>query len=485
VGAGRGSREPTRVSTTLRSAITTVDPSTGRPLADYEAHTSHAIDAALERAATAFRSWRMKPFDERATFVRAAAAELRERKTELATFATREMGKTLAEAEAEVEKSAVGCEYYADSAATHLADQVIATSAAKSYVGFRPLGVVLAIMPWNFPYWQVFRAAAPALMAGNVVVLKHAANVTGCALEIERIFKRAGFPEGTFTTLVVAGGEMEAIVADPRIAAVTLTGSEGAGSAVAATAGKHLKKTVLELGGSDAFIVLNDADIAAAAKMALRARFQNNGQSCIAAKRFIIEAESYEAFCSAFVAQVRTLRIGNPLERDTTLGPLAREDLRAELERQIDGTLRKGGKLCTGGHRVEGAGYYFEPTVVADVTESMSMFEEETFGPAAALIRARNLEDCIALANASRFGLGGNLWTGDLERAQHIAARLESGAVFVNGMTASDPRLPFGGVKKSGYGRELGSFGIQEFVNAQTVWIGPASDAHQSAVPAE
>ena len=473
------------MSTTLRHAITTVDPSTGRNLADYEAHSPEAVDAALERAAATFKTWRKTPFDERATLLRAAAAELRARKTELATFATREMGKTLAEAEAEVEKSATGCDYYADTAATHLGDQIIATSAFKSYVGFRPLGVLLAIMPWNFPYWQVFRAAAPALMAGNVVVLKHAANVTGCALEIERIFKRAGFPEGAFTTLLVGGRDMETIVADPRIAAVTLTGSEGAGSAVAATAGKHLKKTVLELGGSDAFIVLNDADLAAAAKMALRARFQNNGQSCIAAKRFIIEAESYEAFCTAFCAQVETLRIGNPLERDTTLGPLAREDLRADLERQIEETIGKGAKLCTGGHRVDRAGYYFEPTVVADVTEGMSMFDEETFGPAAALVRARNLEDCIALANASKYGLGGNLWTGDIERAQHIAARLESGAVFINGMTASDPRLPFGGIKKSGYGRELGSFGIQEFVNAQTVWIGPASDAHASAVPAE
>ena len=473
------------VSMTLRPAITTVDPSTGRSLAHYEAHGPEAIDAALERAAAAFKTWRKAPLDERATLLRAAAAELRERKTELATFATREMGKTLAEAEAEVEKSAIGCEYYADTAATHLADRTVATSAAKSFIGFRPLGVLLAIMPWNFPYWQVFRAAAPALMAGNVVVLKHAANVSGCALEIEGIFKRAGFPEGAFTTLFVGGGDMEAIVADPRIAAVTLTGSEGAGSAVAATAGRHLKKTVLELGGSDAFIVLNDADIAAAAKMALHARFQNNGQSCIAAKRFIIEAESYEAFCTAFVAQVKTLRVGNPLERDTTLGPLAREDLRADLERQIDGTLSKGATLCTGGHRIDGAGYYFEPTVVADVTEDMSMFEEETFGPAAALVRARNLEDCIALANASKYGLGGNLWTGDVERAQHIAVRLESGAVFVNGMTASDPRLPFGGIKQSGYGRELGSFGIQEFVNVQTVWIGPASDERKNAAAVE
>ena len=300
-GGFPGRANPKRVNTSLRHAITTVDPSTGRSLADYEAHTPEAVDAALERAATTFKTWRKTPFDERATLLRAAAAELRARKTELATFATREMGKTLAEAEAEVEKSAVGCDYYAETAATHLADQVIATSAAKSYVGFRPLGILLAIMPWNFPYWQVFRAAAPALMAGNVVVLKHAANVTGCALEIERIFKLAGFPDGAFTTLLVSGRDMEAIVADPRIAVVTLTGSEGAGSAVAATAGKYLKKTVLELGGSDAFIVLNDADIAAAAKMALRARFQNNGQSCIAAKRFIIEAESYETFCAAFV----------------------------------------------------------------------------------------------------------------------------------------------------------------------------------------
>jgi succinate-semialdehyde dehydrogenase/glutarate-semialdehyde dehydrogenase len=473
------------VSTTLRPAITTIDPSTGQALADYAIHSHADIDAKLERAAATFRSWRNTPFEARAGLLRAVATELRARKLELATLATREMGKTLVEAEAEVEKSALGCDYYAETGAAHLADVTIASSAAKSYVGFRPLGILLAIMPWNFPYWQVLRAAAPALMAGNVVVLKHAANVTGCALEIERVFRAAGFPEGAFTTLVVLGRDMETVVADPRVAVVTLTGSEGAGSSVAATAGKYLKKTVLELGGSDAFIVLNDADIEGAAKTAVKARFQNNGQSCIAAKRFIIEAESYQTFCDAFVEHAKLLRIGDPLERETTLGPLAREDLRGDLERQISATVRAGAKLCTGGHSVARAGYYFEPTIVADVTAEMSMFAEETFGPAAAVVRARNLEDCIALANASPYGLGGNLWTGDIERAQQLAARLESGAVFVNGMTASDPRLPFGGVKKSGYGRELGSFGIHEFVNAQTVWIGPASSASSNATPAE
>jgi len=473
------------VRTTIGPAITTVDPATGQNLATYEVHGPQAIDEALTRAATAYRAWRNVPLAQRSGLLRAAASDLRARKAELAALATREMGKTIGEAEAEVEKSALGCDYYAETGAKHLADIFIETNAAQSYVGFRPLGVLLAVMPWNFPYWQVFRAAAPALMAGNVVVLKHAANVTGCALEIERVFANAGFPEGTFTTLVVAGRDMETVVADPRIAAVTLTGSEGAGSSVAATAGKHLKKTVLELGGSDAFIVLNDADIGAAAKAALKARFQNNGQSCIAAKRFIIEAESYQTFCHAFVEQVKTLRAGDPLDRATTLGPLAREDLRDDLARQVEATVRKGAMLAAGGKPIERPGYYFEPTVVADVTEDMAMFAEETFGPAAALVRARNLEDCIALANASQYGLGGNLWTADIERARHIAARLESGAVFINGMTASDPRLPFGGVKKSGYGRELGSFGLHEFVNVQTVWIGPAHDASEHAVPAE
>ncbi len=457
--------------------IETHEPATGRHLASYEEHGREAIDAALARAVDAFHAWRARSFEDRATLLRAAAAALRARKPELAELATREMGKTVVEAEAEVEKSATGCDYYADHGAAHLADRPSPSNATESYVAFRPLGVLLAIMPWNFPYWQVFRATAPALMAGNTVVLKHAANVTGVALEIERIFDAAGFPKGAFQTLVVSGKNMDAIVADPRIAAVTLTGSEGAGSAVAATAGKNLKKTVLELGGSDAYIVLADADVEAAAKMAVKARFQNNGQSCIAAKRFIVEDPVYDAFLAAFVQHTEALKPGDPLDRNTTLGPLARADLRDDIERQVAETLAAGGKLATGGERLDGPGYFYAATIVADVTPGMTMFEQETFGPAAAVVRARDAEHAIELANLSQYGLGGNLWTRDLDRAKAFAARLESGGVFINGMTASDPRLPFGGVKKSGYGRELAAFGIHEFVNIQTVWIGPVAGA--------
>ena len=475
-----------RVTTATLKTITTIDPATEERLAEYSIADHAAIDATLDRAAAAAATWRMKPIAERATALAALSAGLRARKAELARLATREMGKTLVEAEAEVEKCATACDYYAQRGPDHLADVAVATNAAHSFVAFRPLGVLLAIMPWNFPYWQAFRAMAPALLAGNVVVLKHASNVTGCALDIERIARDAGLPEGVFATLVVAGSDMDAIVADPRIAAVTLTGSEGAGSAVAATAGKHLKKTVLELGGSDAYIVLADADTAAAAKMAVKARFQNNGQSCIAAKRFIVESSAYDGFLAAFVANAAELRVGNPLERTTTLGPLAREDLRDALAAQIDASVAKGARLALGGKRVDRRGYYFEPTIVADVTREMPMFDEETFGPAAAVVRARDVEDCVRLANASQYGLGGNLWTRDIERAKALAARLESGAVFINGMTASDPRLPFGGVKKSGYGRELGPFGIHEFINIQTVWIGPPHDAAtQQSAPAE
>jgi succinate-semialdehyde dehydrogenase/glutarate-semialdehyde dehydrogenase len=465
--------------------VETHEPATGRPLATYEEHGPAAIDAALARAVAAFRAWRARPIGERTELLRRAAAELRARKTELATLATREMGKTIVEAEAEVEKSATGCDYYADHGAEHLADRPSPSGASESYVAFRPLGVLLAIMPWNFPYWQVFRAAAPALAAGNTVVLKHAANVTGCALEIERIFTAAGFPAGAFQTLVVSGKNMDAIVADPRIAAVTLTGSEGAGSAVAATAGKHLKKTVLELGGADAFIVLADADLESAAKTAVRARFQNNGQSCIAAKRFIVEDAVYDAFLAAFVKHAEELKAGDPLDRATTLGPVARDDLRDAIERQVADTLAAGATLATGGKRLDRPGYYFAPTIVGDVLPGMTMFDEETFGPAAAVTRARDAEHAIELANASDYGLGGNLWTRDLARAKAIAARLESGSVFINGMTASDPRLPFGGVKKSGYGRELSAFGIHEFVNVQTIWIGPAKDPNGTAAPSE
>jgi succinate-semialdehyde dehydrogenase/glutarate-semialdehyde dehydrogenase len=345
--------------------------------------------------------------------------------------------------------------------------------------------VLLAIMPWNFPYWQVFRAAAPALMAGNVVVLKHAANVTGVALKIEEIFRASGFPDGAFTTLVIGSKQMEPVVLDERVAAVTLTGSEGAGSAVGAAAGKAIKKTVLELGGSDYFIVLADADLEQAAEIGVKARFQNTGQSCIAAKRFIVEEPVYERYAELFVEKTRALKVSDPMERDTKIGPLARADLRDELAKQVRDTVAAGAKLLLGGEPLDGPGAFFAPTVVGEVRPEMRMAAEETFGPAAALMRARDAAHAVELANDSRFGLGGNLWTTDIAKAEQLAAQLESGNCFINGMTASDPRLPFGGVKKSGIGRELSEFGIREFVNVQTVWIGPDTGASAAARPAE
>jgi acyl-CoA reductase-like NAD-dependent aldehyde dehydrogenase len=464
------------VSTTFASdrLIRTTDPSRGEPLAEYQPDTPASLDHKLSRAVAAQRAWRTSSFEERAATLRRVAAYLREHAGSIASLATHEMGKPILESEAEIAKCATACEYYADNAAAQLADEPVATNAAESFVAYRPLGVLLAIMPWNFPYWQVFRAAAPALMAGNVVVLKHAANVTGVALEIDRIFAAGGLPEGAFTTLLVAGRDMEAIVADPRVAAVTLTGSEAAGSAVAATAGKYLKKTVLELGGSDAFIVLADADVQAAARTAVRARFQNAGQSCIAAKRFLVEAAVHDAFVEAFVGFARELVIGDPNERTTQMGPLARADLRTALAAQVDASVARGARVALGGASLDRRGFYYAPTILVDVDAGMPAFHEETFGPAAAVVRVSDAEQAVELANASPFGLGGNLWMRDIARAKTIAAGLESGAVFINGMTASDPRLPFGGVKKSGYGRELSVFGIREFVNIQTVWIGPA-----------
>ena len=458
------------------ATISTTDPSTGTTLESFESFTAFRLEATLERARTAFHDWRSSSSDERATKLRAAAQILRRRKTELADIATREMGKPIVEAEAEIDKCAKACDFYAEHAPGFLADETVRSNATESYVAFRPLGPVLAVMPWNYPFWQVFRFAAPALMAGNVGVLKHASNVTRTSLEIERVLREAGFPEGTFASVIVPGKDVEKMIDDPRIAAVTLTGSEQTGISVAGAAGRNLKKTVLELGGSDAFIVLADADLDAAAKMAVKSRFQNSGQSCIAAKRFIVEDAVYEAFSERFTAETKKLVIGDPRERTTTMGPMARHDLRDTLAGLIEETVRRGGRLALGGHEAKRDGFYFEPTVVLDVTPGMPMFDEETFGPAAAIIRAKNADDAVKLANDSRYGLGGNLWTRDLDRAKMIAARLESGGVFINGMTASDPRLPFGGVKHSGYGRELSWFGIREFTNIQTVWIGPNQD---------
>jgi succinate-semialdehyde dehydrogenase/glutarate-semialdehyde dehydrogenase len=434
----------------------------------------------LAQAALGSPRWGREDFSGRASLLRAVATRFRLEREALAGTAVREMGKPLAQARAEIDKCAWALEYFAEHGEALLSAQAAPSSAARSYVAFRPLGVLLAIMPWNFPYWQVVRAAAPALMAGNVVLLKHATNTTRCALEIERIFNETGAPEGCFGTLLIPGKEMSKIVADARVAAVTLTGSEDAGVSVARAAGENLKKCVLELGGSDAFVVLSDADLEAAAKTAVTARFQNNGESCIAAKRFIVEDAVYDDFLSRFAELAAAQIVGDPMEERVQLGPCARDDLRKAVNEQISDTIERGARLVTGGRSIDRAGFFYEPTVVAGVLPGMRMFDEEVFGPAAAVVRANDLEHALELANASRFGLGANLWTRDIALAEELAGRIEAGNVFINGMVSSDPRLPFGGVKKSGYGRELSSFGIHEFVNIQTVWIGAAVSAARS-----
>ena len=454
-------------------SIQTINPTTGEVLETFEPFNQNQINEALGQAHQAYLKWRTATFAERAKHLHSVASYLRDHKTELAQLAVLEMGKTITEAAAEVEKCAWNCDYFAENAGRFLADEKVATNATESYIAFRPLGVVLAVMPWNFPYWQVFRFAAPALMAGNTAVLKHASNVSGVALKIERIFQEAGLPQGVLRTVLVPGSETRKLIADPRIAAVTLTGSEAAGVEVAANSGHVLKKTVLELGGSDAFIVLADADLDQAAQVGITARFQNNGQSCIAAKRFIVVDAVAEAFERKFVDAASKLRVGNPLDYETQVGPVARDDLREALDRQVRDSVKMGARVLIGGKPLEGKGYFYAPTIVSGVTPEMPMFREETFGPAAAVIHARNAEHAIELANDSEFGLSCNLWTRNIEQARELAARIEAGGCFINGMTASDPRLPFGGVKHSGYGRELSSFGIQEFVNVQTVWIGP------------
>ena len=475
------------MSTTAERAasIETRNPATGETIRSYAAHPPERIDALLTSAVEAAARWRTTPFAERAERMRAAGATLRARKSALAALATREMGKPIAEAEAEVEKCATACDWFAANGESLLRDEDMPSSATRSYAAYRPLGVLLAIMPWNFPYWQAFRAAVPAMTAGNVVVLKHAANVTGCALAIEEVFTASGFPAGTFATLLLGSKAMEPVVLDDRIAAVTLTGSEAAGSSVGALAGRGIKKTVMELGGSDFFIVLADADLEKAAEIGVKSRFQNTGQSCIAAKRFIIEDAVYDRYVAAFVEKARALKVGDPTGRDVKIGPMARHDLRDELARQVDDTVAAGAELLLGGKALDGPGAFYAPTVVGGVRNGMRMADEETFGPAAAMFRVRDADEAVAIANSSRYGLGGNLWTNDVARAESLAARLDTGNVFVNGMTASDPRLPFGGVKKSGLGRELSVFGIREFVNVQTVWIGPEKAAASGGKPAE
>jgi acyl-CoA reductase-like NAD-dependent aldehyde dehydrogenase len=460
-----------------QTTTTTINPATEEPLEQFEFDSPQRIEGALQAAAEAFASWRKTPLERRAELLRAVAARLRDEEASHARHIVLEMGKPIQQARAEVAKCARACEHFAEHAPGLLADEVAPSDAAESYVSFEPLGAVLAVMPWNFPYWQVFRAAAPALMAGNVMLLKHALNVSRSALEIARVFERAGAPRGVFQTLIVHHDAVQGLLGDSRIVAATLTGSERAGTALARDAGAQIKKTVLELGGSDAYIVLADADVTLAAKTAVQARFQNNGQSCIAAKRFFVEAPVAAEFTERFVAGVRALRSGDPMNDQTELGPLARGDLRDELERQVQSSVEAGARVLTGGKRPAGKGFFYEPTLLADVPPEAPALTEEVFGPAAAIVTVRDADDAIARANATRFGLSNNLWTRDLHKARRLARELESGGVFINGMTASDPRLPFGGIKKSGYGRELSAFGLREFVNVKTVWIGPAKAA--------
>ncbi len=451
--------------------IETIDPTTGSMLERIPLMDARQIDAKLDAAARCAPLWSRASFDDRARVLREIASRLRAERDSLAATAVREMGKPIVQARAEVEKCAWALDYFAEQGAAMLAPQPAPSSAARSYVAFRPLGVLLAIMPWNFPYWQVVRAAAPALMAGNTMLLKHAANTTRCALELERIFTDAGAPEGLFGALLARGEAIDVLVGDPRIAAVTLTGSERAGVAVARAAGEALKKCVLELGGADAFVVLADADLEATAEAAVTARFQNNGESCIAAKRFIVEDALYDDFLRRFVELAGAQIVGNPMEERVQLGPCARKDLRQTVHEQVCTTLSRGARLALGGKPLERPGFFYEPTIVADVVPGTRMFDEEVFGPAAAVVRAQDRDHALALANASSFGLGSSLWTRDVGAAEAFAGRVEAGAVFINGIVASDPRLPFGGIKKSGYGRELSTFGIHEFVNIQTVWI--------------
>jgi len=451
--------------------IASINPATGETSKTFEALSDSALQEKLARAAETFRVYRRTTFAERAAMLIRAAEILETEKNNLAQMMALEMGKPVKGGVGEAEKCALVCRYYAENAGHHLQDQVVATNAGESYVRFQPLGPVLAVMPWNFPFWQVFRFAAPALMAGNVGLLKHASNVPQCALAIEDIIRRAGFPEGAFQTLLVGAEKVAAVLEDDRVAAATLTGSEAAGRSVASIAGKQIKKTVLELGGSDPFIVMPSADFAEAVTTAVKARTINNGQSCIAAKRFIVADEIYDEFERRFVEEMKALRVGDPLDPNTDIGPLAMEQIVNEVDEQVKRSVAAGAVVLTGGKRLDRAGNFYEPTVLANVPTNAPVSREEVFGPVAMLFRVRNIDEAIELANATSFGLGAAAWTNDAGEQARFIDELQAGSIFLNGMVASDPRLPFGGVKNSGYGRELSDFGIREFVNIKTVWI--------------
>ncbi len=465
-------------------AIATTDPRTGEVLKTFEALSDAEIEDRLARAHAAAQTYRLTTFEQRAGWLRAAADVLDRRKDETAELMTLEMGKTKASSAAEVGKCAAGLRYYADNGAAFMADEPVDPSqvgATTAYARYLPIGVVLAIMPWNFPLWQAMRFAAPALMAGNVGLLKHASNVPQTALFMEELFREAGFPDDVFQTLLIGSGPVAGIIKDDRVAAATITGSEGAGISVARTCGEALKKVVLELGGSDPFIVLPSADLAKAAKLATISRCQNNGQSCIAAKRFLVHTDVYDEFEQLFAKEIQGLVIGDPMEDGTDVGPLATEQGRTDVEELVQDAVDKGARVVVGGERPDRPGWWYPPTLLADVTREMRMHQEEVFGPVAQLHRVADLDEAIALANDSRFGLGSNAWTTDAEEQERLVRDLQAGQTFINGMTASYPALPFGGVKASGHGRELAAHGMREFCNIKTVWIGEPADSNASA----
>jgi succinate-semialdehyde dehydrogenase/glutarate-semialdehyde dehydrogenase len=461
-------------------SIQSINPYTNQVLCTFDPYSAEEVEFKLKIANTAFSEWRFTEVKVRAKVVERAAAILTEKRDHFAQLITSEMGKPIKEARAEVEKCATACLFYAEHGPGFLEPELMKTEAQKSYVRYDALGTVLAIMPWNFPFWQVIRFAAPAILAGNTGLLKHASNVPQCALAIEELFREAGAPEGVFQTLLIGPESVNQLISDARIVAVTLTGSEQAGSQVAQTAGKHLKKTVLELGGSDTFIVLKEADVETAAKVAAQSRMINTGQSCIAAKRFIVERAVSEQFTEAMKGHFTALLFGEPSNPETDFGPLARPDLAETLRKQVTDSAAKGAKILWQATEHPKIKSYFPPTILTNVTPGMPAFDEETFGPIAAITVAENAEEAIRLANLSDFGLGASLWTKDLDQAEKLAARLEAGSVFINAMVKSDPRLPFGGIKRSGYGRELAAIGMREFMNLKTVWVQASEVTHEA-----
>ncbi len=451
--------------------IQSINPANNQIISTYEGYTLKRVSRIIEDAQNAFCDWRLKSFRERSGLMYSAAKVLRKNKAKYAEIMTLEMGKPIAQSIAEIEKCAWVCDYYAENTAEFLKKEFVETDASESFVQFDPLGIVLAVMPWNFPFWQVFRFAAPALMAGNTALLKHASNVPQCALAIEEVFAEAEFPKNVFSTLLIGAKHVENVLGNPLVKAATLTGSEPAGRSIASISGKMLKKTVMELGGSDPFIILRDAYIKEAVKVGITARVLNNGQSCIAAKRFILVDEIANEYEIRYIEKMESLVVGDPMDMRTELGPLAREDLLVELDWQVQESVKQGAKILTGGKRAAREGTFYLPTVLSNVKKGMLAYTDELFGPIAIMIRAKDENEAIQIANDTSFGLGASIWTSDIERVKNLAKQIDSGSVFINGMVKSDPRLPFGGVKSSGYGRELSHYGIKEFVNIKTVWV--------------